>query len=435
VTRPGPRGAWLAVVFTCLLAAPVSAQQTVPPTEQPVPPTQQTVPPGIPPSPLLQLPPGTPLLPFSPPVVGLARRGPITITPTLAVTGEYNDNIFQNNANKESDFILGFSPGITIAVESPIYRLIGSYSFTAEIYADHEELNDAFSRHNLRLDASYRATPQLTLLLSETLIVSNDTNLIAAENVSTGRTRSTSNTLSPGVEYQLDPRTLLRFRGAWTALRFDSDDVFDSDTYAAEGFVDYAFTPRLTGSAGYQFSYFDVDRQPYVITHTPRVGVRYRFTPTLTGAVSGGPTIQVPEEGETDIFPAITASLQQRFPWGSAAVQYDHAVGTSGGLGGTTENQSLGAIVQLDRLMRGLLVQFVPRYTRSTSTVGDEIDVHSFSLTLQGRYEINRYIAAIAGYTHFLQRSSSAVGGAVAGEVDQNRVFVGLQFGYPITID
>jgi hypothetical protein len=320
-------------------------------------------------------------------------------------------------------------------VEGPLYRLLGSYSFTAEVYADHDELNDAFSRHNLRLDGSYRATPRLTLLLSETLLIANDTNLIAAENVSTGRTRSTSNTLSPGLEYQIDPRTLLRLRGAWTALRFDSDAALDSDTYAAEGFVDYAFTPRLTGSAGYQFAYFDIEGQPYVTTHTPRVGVRYRFTPTLTGAVSGGPTIQVPEEGDTGVFPAISASLQQRFPWGSAALQYDHAVATAGGLGGTTENQSLGAIVQLDRLMRGLLVQLAPRYTRATSTTGDAVDVDSFSLTLQGRYEINRYVAAIAGYTYFMQRSSSAVGGVVAGDVDQNRVFVGLQFGYPITID
>jgi long-subunit fatty acid transport protein len=95
--------------------------------------------------------------------------------------------------------------------------------------------------------------------------------------------------------------------------------------------------------------------------------------------------------------------------------------------------------VQVDRLVRGLVVQAVPRYTRSSSTEGNAIDVDAVSLTLQARYEITRYVAAIAGYTFFMQRSNSAVvtgGGIVtAGDVDQNRVFVGLQFGYPITID
>ena len=89
--------------------------------------------------------------------------------------------------------------------------------------------------------------------------------------------------------------------------------------------------------------------------------------------------------------------------------------------------------------MRGLLIQAVPRWSRSTSTIGDAIDVDSFTLTLQARYEFTRYIAGVAGYTFFLQRSNSTVttaaGAASATDVDQNRVFVGLQFGYPITID
>jgi hypothetical protein len=405
------RAAWLAAVFVCIAAGPAWAQLT--------------------------LPPGSPLIPLVP--ESAARRAPITITPTISVTGEFNDNVFQDNTNKVSDFILGIAPGISIAIENPIYRLIGSYSFTAEIYADQSQLNDAFSRHDLRLDGTYRPTPLLTLSLSDTLIAGNDTNLVAAENVSTGRTRSLSNTLSPAVAYQLDPRTTLRGRATWTLLRYDSNVALDSDTYAAEGFVDYAFTSRLTGSAGYQYAFFDIDQSPWVMTHTPRVGVSYRFTETLTASVSGGPTFQVPENGDSSVFPAITATLQKRFSWGSASFQYDQAVGTSGGLGGTTENSSVGAVVQVDRLIRGLIVQFSPRYTRATSTIGDSIDVDSFSLTLQARYEINRYMAVIGGYTYFLQRSNSAVasgsGVITANDVDQNRVFVGLQFGYPITLD
>ena len=370
-----------------------------------------------------------------------ARRGPLVVTPSISITGEYNDNVFQNNANKTSDFILGFTPAISVSLESPTYSLIGSYSFTAEIYADQDQLNDAFARQSLRLDGTYRATPRLTLFLSETLTISNDSNLVVAENVSTGRESAFSNVLSPAVAYQLDPRTTLRGRGTWTAVRFDSANAIDSDTYAVEGFVDYAFTPRLTASAGYQFAYFAIDQFDDSVTHTPRVGLTYRFSPTLTGTINGGPSILVPENGDTEVFPAITAALQQRFTWGSATVQYDHAIGTAGGLGGASENQALGATVQVDRLLRGLVVQFVPRYTRTTSTGGNNIDVDAFTLTLQGRYEITRWMAAIAGYTYYMQRAGSTAvvtpAGTVvsAGDVDQNRVFVGLQFGYPITFD
>jgi len=414
VTIPrGTRKLWVALIFFGGIVAPAWAQAPPLPLGSPVP---------------------VPTAPEGP------RRGPITVTPTISVTGEWNDNVFQNNANKVSDFILGVTPGISVAIESPIYRLIGSYSFTSEFYADQDQLNEAFAQHNLRLDASYRVTPLLTLFLSDTFTVANNSNLVAVENVSTGRTQSTSNTLSPGLSYQLAPRDALRLRGTWTTQSYDTAGALDSDTYALEGFWDHAYTPRLTVSGGYQFAYFDVEGQPGVHTHTPRLGVSYRITPTLTGSLSGGPTFQVPETGDVEVFPAITAALQQRFAWGSATAQYDHAVGTAGGLGGTTENQSLGGTVQVDRLMRGLVLQFVPRYTHTTSTIGQNVDVDTFSITLQARYEITRWMAAIAGYTHYMQRSggsavTTAAGTIAANDVDQNRVFVGLQFGYPISFD
>jgi hypothetical protein len=386
----------------------------------------------------LILPPGSPVLPPGP---EQPRRAPLTIEPTFTITGEYNDNIFQSNANKVSDFIFGFTPGVSVTAESSIYRLSAIYSFTAEVYADQDRLNDPFARQTLLVDGSYRISPSLAVSLSDTFYVSQNSNFVTAENVSTGRTRSTTNTLAPAVSYQFDPRTTLRALGTWTLQRYDTAGALDSDTYAIETFIDYALTPRLTLITGYQFAYFTIDQVPDTTTHTPRFGASYRFTPTLTGTLTGGPTIVVPENDSASVTPAVTAALQQRFSWGSATLQYDRAVGTAGGLGGTTENQSVGAIVQVDRLVRGLLLQALPRYTSSTSTGGNanSIDVETFSLTLQARYQITTWMAALAGYTFYLQRSTSTVttgaGTVTANDIDQNRVFFGVQFGYPIVFD
>ena len=357
------------------------------------------------------------------------------------MTGEFNDNVFQNNAIKVSDFILGFTPGVSVALESPVYRLLASYSFTAEIYADQDQLNDPFARQSLLLDGTYRISPVVTLSLSDAFLMSKNSNVVATENVSTGRTRSTTNTLTPGVIWQVNPQITVRGRGLWTTQRYDSQAALGSDTFGLEAFVDYAYTPRLTLITGYQFGYFIIDQSPDTATHTPRFGASYRFTPTTTGLLTAGPTVILPDNGSASVTPSVTASLTERFSWGSVALQYDRAVGTAGGLGGTTENQSIGAVAQVDRLVRGLVLQFSPRYTTVSSTPGStsRIDVDSFSLTLQGRYQINPWMAALAGYTYFMQRSSSTVvtaaGAVSATDVDQNRLFVGMQFGYPITID
>ena len=162
------------------------------------------------------------------------RRAPLTITPSLTVTQEYNDNILLDNDDRRSDFILGFTPGVTLALESSTYRLLAGYNFTAEIFfkEENEGRNDAFSRHNFDLDGTWRVNPQLTLSLTDVFAFSSDTNLLAPEGVATGREEAFSNTLAGSAAYALTRLTSLRGTASWTVLRFDDDriDVELTDT-------------------------------------------------------------------------------------------------------------------------------------------------------------------------------------------------------------
>jgi hypothetical protein len=112
--------------------------------------------------------------------------------------------------------------------------------------------------------------------------------------VSTGRTRTTSNTLVPGASYRLDEKTSLRAFGTWNMGQFDTpasgaaNTSRDTNTYGAEGYVDHRLTRRLTLSGGYAFEYLDVDGSPTVTTHTPLVGGSYRLTQTMTASAWRG---------------------------------------------------------------------------------------------------------------------------------------------------
>ena len=368
------------------------------------------------------------------------RRAPVTITPTLTVTQEYNDNILLNNDDRRSDFITGFTPGITLSVERATYRLLAGYNFTALLYwkEENEARNDAFSRHNLDVDGTWRVNPRLTLTLTDVFAFSTDTNLLAPEGVATGAQEAYGNTLTGSAAYALTPLTTLRGTTSWTLLRFEDDELQDSDIYRVDGTVEHAFTPRLTGTAGYQFGYFDIEREERVTTHTPRLGVIVRATPTITLSLSGGPSIEVREERGTRIVPAVTAAYRQRFAFGGASLAYDRYIGTAGGLGGTTENQTITGSLEFTRLRRGLTLALTPRYAIIESD-DDRIDVQSFTVALQATYRITAWVAAIASYQFFRQRSDtvvlSATGSSLANDVDQNRVFVGLQIGYPVRFD
>src|SRR5947209_87172 len=384
--RVGSGGGAIVGIAICLMASHARGQEPPPgrPAEQPPPVTE--------PAPGLQRP---PVGAYPLELLGLlappAQRGPVTLTPSISVSEEYNDNLFFNNQDRQRDFITGFSPTITLFVNRPSYQVNGGYSFTAELYERESRLNNALNRQNFFGTGLYRATPRLTLTASETYAVNRNTNLVASQGFSTGRQESLSNTFGPGLTYQMTPGTSLSLGATYGLLRFKgavtdgAGTARDSDTYGLQSSLAHELTPRLTGTIGYGFTYLSVQEEDNSTTHTPTLGVSYRLTPTLTGSVSSGPAI-TELGGETFVSPAATASLVQGLAFGSASARYARSVSAAGGFGGTTDIQTISGTLTLPTLQRGLLVVFDTTYSTAESVSSrqtQQVDVKALTLNLQ----------------------------------------------------
>lgn len=373
----------------------------------------------------------------------MPRRAPLTILPSITVSEEYNDNINLSNANRTSDFITGITPALNVILESERYRLSAGYNFTAEMYARNPNRNAAFDRQNFDLDTEWRPNEQLTLSLIDGFSLSTDTNLISPQGVSTGRDRAWSNNLRAGLGYRLGPFTTLRTGAGYQVQRYQGDERQDSDVYSADVAIDRALSRRLTATLAYEAAYFDIDFEPSVWTHTPRVGLSYRLTETITLAASGGPSFEVFEGGDRDdrVTPAVAASYDQRTFFGAVRLDFDRRIGVAGGIGGPTDNTSIRGRIDVTTLMRGLTLSLGPRYSivKSHDDRPRPIDIQAFTMPLTATYRLTAWIAAVASYQFFRQRTDGVVisrtGEVFAEDADQNRVFVGLQFGYPFTFD
>jgi hypothetical protein len=209
-------------------------------------------------------------------------------------------------------------------------------------------------------------------------------------------------------------------------------DGKDSDVYAITTGLSYALTPRLGVNAAYDFSYLEIEDEPTSYVHTLRVGGSYQITRTLTAAASFGPSILL-SDGDTSIGPSGNARLTQVTSWGALGVFYDHAFSTSGGFGGPSENQTFGGNVSVTSLMRGLSIDFSPRYviSKSEDVARTPTDIKALTLSLGVTYQIARYVAIVGSYTFLSQRNDAPNG----VDADQNRVTLGLRFGYPISFD
>jgi opacity protein-like surface antigen len=371
-----------------------------------------------------------------------APRGRLTLTPSIGVSLEYDDNIFRNNDNKESDLITGFSPGIALFINQPRYQIRASYGFTAEVYADHSELNEAFAQQSLSAEGLYLLDPGLTLSLSNRFLYSTRGRDLGGEEdlQRTSRRPVLTNRLEPALSWQIRPLTSLQLSGSWTIQRIEAetddptigeDDAGarDSDSYRIGLGVTHTFRPRLRGTAGYEFAFLDTEETPEVFTHTPRAGLAYDFTRALRGSVSAGPEFVI-RDSDTTVGLALTASLVHAFRWGAISAAYDQSTRAQGGTGGPGRTHAVTASVLVTQWVRGLSLSLTPRYSLSDETGADR-ETRTLSVSLDASYEIWRNVSVFGTYSFLQQRNE----GTAVRDVDQNRVLLGIRYGYPISFD
>src|SRR5262249_22187367 len=273
---------------------------------------------------------------------------------------------------------------------------------------------------------------------SDVFIENNNTNLVTPEGFAVGRQVSKSNSLIPGVIWDFAPQTSLRANLSYVLQRFSGQSASSSDVVRLPVDVFHNFSPQLTGIVGFEAAYIRVEGQPDTTTQTPRIGATYRFTATRTGTLVVGPQFRE-TSGDWGASPYVAASFNEEFYWGLAGLTFAHLVGTAGGLGGTTENTSIGGFVSVTNLLRDLRVELAPRYSIAKSTgpssATNNVDAKAFTIDLRASYQFTPWLAAVAGYRFFHQRSDTTTTTFLTNNVDQNRVFFGVQFGAPIKFD
>jgi len=355
----------------------------------------------------------------------------MTVTPSLSLAGEYNDNLDFESSGKTSDFIGHIVPAITVGMRRPNYQLSAGYNLDAELYAEHSDRNSLAKSQQLFVDYNYNWTPGVTFALSERFIFSRESNVVSNSGISVGFRDSWRNTLTPSLAFQLTQRTSLSLTGSYTVLRYEDKgdaDVFDSDTYRLSSGLSYQFTPRLAGTLDVGAGLLAQEGDKPVYNFPIRLGLAYQITRTLFGRINVGPEITVFTD-ETTITPGGSVNLDQVFKYGSIGIGYDRSI-TAEAIG-ITDRQSVFGLLRLATLRRDLQFEVVPNYTHTSNPQGGQArDVDTFSVDLRMTYQIARNIALTGSYSYYRQQASGQ-----GGDIDQNRVIFGIQYAYPINID
>lgn len=353
---------------------------------------------------------------------GVARgQAGFYVTPSLGVGQVYDDNLFSTSSDRKRDFISRFSPGMEAGYRSAPLTLLGRYSFDAEVYAEHPELNDPQVRQEAGLEFRYLPTRVLTLGLNGSYLRTlTPSELNVTTGIVAGRVRAQRISTTPSGTVRFDPLTT-----GTVDYTFVHDDVSGgstTDTHTANVGVDRRITAQDTGSLGYNFRQFDFDGGT-TASHAFILGWTRDLTPQTSIALRAGPRFS---EGSVD--PEVSATIRHRLREGDLSFAYARTQTTAIGLAGSVNTESFTAAARY-RPLRFLEVSLTPGFFRSTRTA----ELRAYRVSLDASYRITEWLSLVGSYVFGLQRGRLDAG-PPAGEVHRNVVFLRLVAAYPVRL-
>lgn len=254
---------------------------------------------------------------------GVARAADFRLTPAVAVSGEYNDNIDEVAQNRRRAFITRVQPGAALHYLGNRASAEAAYGLEYRHYAltDKDDSLD----HNLALKGSVALVENFLFLEASdsfsrvSLDLARDTR---AESVFVNQTDQNVATVSPYLIWRLKEKGALRTGYRYIDTRYWSPTAVDKKEHVGFAELGYEFMPRLNFTASYLFS--DVISEPRGYRKSDLLGgLRYEYADGcfLYGTVGNswqqfdlGPSVSDPiwSVGLSHDFGPLVAALETR---------------------------------------------------------------------------------------------------------------------------
>jgi hypothetical protein len=206
-----------------------------------------------------------------------AQGAEFELKPTLSVSEQYDDNIFESVDGRRSEFTTRVLPAAALRYRTPALTLDGSYLFEYRNYAkgthDDEEI------HNVNLKGNVELVDHLLYLdIGESLhrTAVNVARDLANESLLVNQTNQNIASVSPYLVWRPGERATLKSGYRYTDTRYYEGAGFDKREHGA--FLDLSHEPssKLTLTASYAFDRAETDPVSYD-SHSLSGGFKYAY--------------------------------------------------------------------------------------------------------------------------------------------------------------
>jgi hypothetical protein len=375
-----------------------------------------------------------------------AKAANIRWSPSIALEGAWDSNIFNTNTDETSDYVFRARPRLGVYWNDYQTTIRIDGGIQAEWYSDNSELDNWADTKDVTFSVTdpMQITPRFSLRPFFRFVESKDP---AQRNALTQApapgvppseaivaTRQTQRTYQGLLRmgYQLTPRTDLSLGGGILASDYSGDPAITGDqnymTVTSDVSFLYKLTPRLSSGLFYLFGYNSFEQDPDFNTHTGGLEGRYRLTELYTLTVRGGATYLD--------YPSVSNSAEW-FPFGTFDVTYRrqyllvslvssyYLVGGSSGL--PTKRGNVG-LVMSNRITEKWSWNLSGYY--QTNVTNDDPPTRDVN-TFQGAGGVEYLVVdwASVNFAGAIVRQSSS--GVQVDDVDRESVFLGIKVSPP----
>jgi len=327
-----------------------------------------------------------------------AQGADFSVKPSLAISEEYTDNVFERNQNTKSDYITRVQPGLALRYNAPLWDWDLGYGFDYRYYARGSREDD--TTHNINAKGLVKIIDEVLFLeLNDvykrvSLDVTRDN---TGESLYSNQSDQNIGSVSPYIV--LRPTTKLTVKTGYRYVNTWYKDPQAVSKQSHIGFINnsYEISSKLFLTGDYTFTREVPQRNSSFYRHEAYVGPRYEYADKsfiyakggfIASDYDNGPHLFNPSwnAGITHTFDSMVASV-------STGVKYsDDPLGSS--IRETSYNASLTG-----NLPRGSLT-LQGSYTEFLDATVDRMKNKRYSGGVNGAYELVQDLRATLGVTY-----------------------------------
>ena len=324
-------------------------------------------------------------------LLGAARAlgADYSVTPSVTLSEEYTDNVFDSNQGKKSDFITRARPGLSASYQAPLWDWDLNYAYDYRYYAKGSQKDD-WSQNCVMTGLVKPVDQTLFLAVSDTyqrvsLDVTRDT---SKETLFQNQSDQNVGTVSPYLV--LRPAKTVMVKAGYRYINTWYKDPRAISQQSHGGFLDtsYELTPRFFATAGYSITREESETAGSNLTRQEAyLGPRYEYAEKSFIFARGGAIItRYSAQPDSIVNSFWDAGLTHSFDTATLNLKSSVAYAVDPLGVATLDTSYAGSLAKI--FQRGTLT-LQGSYNEFSSGITEQLNTKRYSAGLAGSYDLS----------------------------------------------